>query len=142
MAGQAVIPASELLRIRSTLLEQPGAVGDGGKAALELHEKSKKRASLTPTEETVQVNRDAGPIELPDVDALEAENERRRAEERAAREAEAAAEAAAEAEAQAQAEAVEAEADAQEPAEEAQESAEAEETKTTGTVRRRRASAS
>ena len=45
MAGQAVIPASELLRIRSTLLEQPGTVGDGGKAALELHEKSKKRAS-------------------------------------------------------------------------------------------------
>jgi hypothetical protein len=44
MAGQAVIPASELLRIRSSLLEQPGAVGDGGKAALELHEKSKNRA--------------------------------------------------------------------------------------------------
>jgi hypothetical protein len=45
MAGQAVIPASELLRIRSSLLEQPGTVGDGGKNALELHEKSKRRAS-------------------------------------------------------------------------------------------------
>jgi hypothetical protein len=44
MAGQAVIPASELLRIRGSLLQQPGAVADG-KAALELHEKSKKRAS-------------------------------------------------------------------------------------------------
>jgi hypothetical protein len=33
------------LRIRSSLLEQPGTVGDGGKAALELHEKSKRRAS-------------------------------------------------------------------------------------------------
>lgn len=40
-----MIPASELLRIRGSLLEQPGVKGDGGRSALELHEKSKARAA-------------------------------------------------------------------------------------------------
>jgi colicin import membrane protein len=125
-------------------------------------EKSKKRASLTPKEETVEVNREAGLIELPDVDALEAESERLRLEERATREAEALAEAEAlvEAEAKAQEEAeaqAEAEAKAQAKAQakakkaeasaaaKAEASAEAEEAeaaeKAKGPVRRRRAPA-
>jgi hypothetical protein len=48
MAGQTVIPASELLRIRSSLLERddaPGAKKGTGPTALELHERSKARAS-------------------------------------------------------------------------------------------------
>ncbi len=125
-------------------------------------EKSKKRASLIPAEETVEVNREAALIELPDVDALEAETEQRLAEERAEREAaaqaqaqalaEAQAEAQAEAEAEAQAEAqaladavAKEEAEALEAAaqtEASEEISEDEESKQSGTVRRRRATPS
>ena len=118
-------------------------------------EKQAKRAALRPSEDVVEVNHDAAPIELPDVDELEAAREAEREAARLKAEEEAAA-AAAEAEALAAAEAealaaAEAEALAAAEAEEAAATQEAEAEEVAGeaaaeespspTVRRRRSRA-